>query len=421
MKKIKFLNIANLLMVSMSLLGCSSTPSLSFEEIKNNTLNSTNYTFTYSDSLGNSTLIKRAGEVLYGLEKETSFEEELYATSIDGEVTNYYKNKNNGLWYAIDYSFSSYTYFTNIQYMFKNYDLDVEEFSSKLKRTDNTFNADNYELTPNKQMGSDNIIEKITIVTDGNRVTKFTILDEGITVSYQIENYDNTEVTLPKLSYTYSELFEAAFTDVKVLEESDVQTLVCLTEDDDYAEFDSNGLVKLCTIHSSPSLYVEGQDITLPNTKTWTFTEKELAEHIFNVLREAEGEEVDLEKHLYSALGINPNNSFTHISCIYTDLSNVKRPSYDIDPTKQITGKEEFSTTDENYISWFNETMDASYNGEDKKLWTRLGYTYNWIEPYYTYGLTEFIIDEGATSKVEYTKSIGDFIDYIYQTYKGKF
>jgi hypothetical protein len=304
--------------------------------------------------------------------------------------------------------------------MFKNYDLDVEEIYSTLKQENNIFTASNFTLSPVKKSGSDNIIDSISIITDGNKVTSLEIVDEGVNISYMIGNYDNTHVVLPKISYTLEELYNASFEDVKKIEPNDVQTLVCLTPDDDYAEFNSLGQVKLLTIHSQDSFYKEGEEITLNSNKIWAFTEKEMAEYLLDVIDEVGNKEIDLNTYLFSALGISPNNDYTHISSLYVDLGNIKRPAYDIDPTKQISGEEIFSTSDEDYISWFNTNLVNSYYGDNKKPWTRLGYTYNWIEPFYTYGLTEFIIDENSKCNVEYTLSLDDFTNYLITKYKGR-
>jgi hypothetical protein len=59
----------------------------------------------------------------------------------------------------------------------------------------------------------------------------------------------------------------------------------------------------------------------------------------------------------------------------------------------------QFVTVDPAHIAWFQSLMEESY-GEDGYPWTRLGYTYDWGNPFSDVGLSEFVIRPGAVVDV---------------------
>ncbi len=59
-------------------------------------------------------------------------------------------------------------------------------------------------------------------------------------------------------------------------------------------------------------------------------------------------------------------------------------------------------------ILWLSEcyfvtvlSISSQSYGENGYPWTRLGYTYDWGNPISEVGLSEFIIDEGATIEIK--------------------
>ena len=103
------------------------------------------------------------------------------------------------------------------------------------------------------------------------------------------------------------------------------------------------------------------------------------------------------------------------VTALWVDASVLNRPAYVTDITAQMTttyqptGNEEF---DKRYKSWFDSTILWSYF-DSAYPWTRLGYTYDWADNGTEYGLSEFLIFQGASAKVEYTYSIDDFVTYV--------
>ncbi len=68
---------------------------------------------------------------------------------------------------------------------------------------------------------------------------------------------------------------------------------------------------------------------------------------------------------------------------------------------------------DEEFELWFNDNIIGSYYSEYLYPWTRLGYTYDWADNGTEYGLSEFLVVEGAVVTVEYTMTTEEFLAYI--------
>ena len=66
------------------------------------------------------------------------------------------------------------------------------------------------------------------------------------------------------------------------------------------------------------------------------------------------------------------------------------------------------------YEEWFNSNILSSYfSSWGQYPWTRLGYTYDWGAED-EYGLTEFLVLKNSTIEVEFTKTIDEFFDWLY-------
>jgi len=103
-------------------------------------------------------------------------------------------------------------------------------------------------------------------------------------------------------------------------------------------------------------------------------------------------------------LGLPPNSGKTRFVEFWVSPRDLFRPS----PDPEITDHEaeidfpmsdEFVLVSDSYIQWFSDLAATSY-GENGYPWTRLGYTYDWGNPFCEVGLSEFVIREGATIDV---------------------
>ena len=78
---------------------------------------------------------------------------------------------------------------------------------------------------------------------------------------------------------TPEELYEQAIEDAVFAEESEIETLVSLTKEDEFVTWDEEGRVLLCTWHNYPDSYPVGEKVTIEWGPVWTFTDKEICDH----------------------------------------------------------------------------------------------------------------------------------------------
>ena len=102
------------------------------------------------------------------------------------------------------------------------------------------------------------------------------------------------------------------------------------------------------------------------------------------------------------------------MTALWVDSKLLYRPANVSDPCAKMeakytpTGDEAF---DKKFKEWFDSNIIWSYF-DSAFPWTRLGYTYDWADNGKEYGLSEFLIFEGANAKVEYTYDLKSFVDY---------
>lgn len=123
----------------------------------------------------------------------------------------------------------------------------------------------------------------------------------------------------------------------------------------------------------------------------------------------------NLSLRLEQLLGLPPNNGKQWFVEIWVDPDDLFRPS----PDPEITDYEseldfprpqKLLTISPSHIDWINDLKSKMY-GEDGYPWTRLGYTYDWGNPFSEIGLSEFVISKGAVIEIH---SISYTIDYCY-------
>ena len=64
------------------------------------------------------------------------------------------------------------------------------------------------------------------------------------------------------------------------------------------------------------------------------------------------------------------------------------------------------------YREWFEDNIIWSYF-DSAYPWTRLGYTYDWADNGQEYGLSEFLIRQGAEVEVAFTMTTEEFIAWL--------
>lgn len=193
-------------------------------------------------------------------------------------------------------------------------------------------------------------------------------------------------------------LYHNAILDAMVAEETELFPLKAIDTNQEK--------VLVCTWNRSPDFYLTGADVTL-SEEVWVFTAEEIMEW-----GAENGMAEDMVLRMEQLIGLPPQKGYTHFSLLWVDPDDLFRPAKDheIDDT---TAQLEFpETAAEEYIQWFKDNAAYSYSPH-RYPWTGLGYTYDWSADSEEYGLSEFIIKDGAKVTVEQTYANNEFFAYI--------
>lgn len=202
------------------------------------------------------------------------------------------------------------------------------------------------------------------------------------------------------------ELYQDAVRDAAFADDDEILPLVSLVESDKMTTWE-NGKVLFLTWHNYPDSYPEGETITIQWGPVWVFTDKEIASHS-KELKNAE----DPETRLKQIISFAPDSEHSTVTGFWVDPQNVKRPAYQSNPMIGDMTNCFDENVDEDFKSWFDDnTLWSYYYGGYP--WTRLGYTYDWADNGTEYGVTEFIVEDGAEVTVEFTETTEEFLNRI--------
>ena len=209
-----------------------------------------------------------------------------------------------------------------------------------------------------------------------------------------------------KDSVFLEERLHNAYLDVIEAKEENIRPLVSLTKDDKNIYWnEEKDKVLLFTFHRYPDSYPDGQEVTFSWGESWLCSVKEYESWYLNNKSNIK----DKLLRTKQILGMSHESKNTYITSMWFDPSDVYRPAYVTDPTKQMSLSFDENVTDE-YKEWFANQYYYSYD-VSKLPWTRLGYTYDWSEEAKDkYGLTEFIAWKGTTVTVDKTLTVSEFL-----------
>jgi hypothetical protein len=119
-----------------------------------------------------------------------------------------------------------------------------------------------------------------------------------------------------------------------------------------------------------------------------------------------------LTLRLEQLLGLPSNNGKTRLIELWVKPTDLFRPA----PDPEISDHEAeltfptspYFTVSADYLAWFDKLKSESY-GERGYPWTRLGYTYDWGNPQSEVGLSEFVVNTGATIEVKGVTQTADY------------
>ena len=206
------------------------------------------------------------------------------------------------------------------------------------------------------------------------------------------------------------ELFNAAVRDAVFIEDDEILPLVNISKDDENVLWDDKGRVLVAFMHKYPDSYPTGEDIELKWGNVWCVPAKEMCKWV-----QKNGEGVtDWTTRLHQVLGMPTSKEYNTVTAIWVDAKLLYRPANVSDPNAKMEAKYK-ATGDEAFDKKFKEFFDGNivWSYFDSAFpWTRLGYTYDWADNGTDYGLSEFLIFNGAKAKVEYTYNVEDYVAF---------
>ena len=213
------------------------------------------------------------------------------------------------------------------------------------------------------------------------------------------------------------ELYAEAVKKAKNLTADDIYPLVSIEGSSDMASLSGdNSQVILVTWHNAPDDFKDGQTISHTDKVIWAFTDKEF----LSWFRENHEKVDNWDLRLKQLIGMSPETNNNYFTVFWANVSDVFRPAYYpeinsglMNTTFSNSFEEDMSENAMWFKNWFDKTSATIYSRDGGHPWTRLGYTYDWGNPDRKYGLSEFIVKEGAPIEVKFTRNNKAFLKWI--------
>ena len=224
-------------------------------------------------------------------------------------------------------------------------------------------------------------------------------------------------VTFMDRDSLYREQYKAAFEKAKNLGSEDIQPLVTIGEGTDMASMSGdNTQVVLVAWHNDGDRFKDGEITHLKDGEVlWTFTDKEFLKWF----RENHDKVENWDIRLKQLLGKSPDTDNRYFTVFWAKVTDVFRPAFFPEINSSMMNTTFTNTLEEDtsenamwFKNWFDKTNASAYR-KDGFPWTRLGYTYDWGNPNSKYGLTEFIVKEGAEIEVKFTRKNRAFLTWM--------
>lgn len=203
------------------------------------------------------------------------------------------------------------------------------------------------------------------------------------------------------------ELWRAAMEDAVFSEDSEVRELVSPTPEDDAVIWDEAGeRVLLLTWHDYDGACAPGEALGRQVGDIWATSAGEMLQWYAQ-----NGEKVDdWELRFAQLLGVHADEGYTRFTAFWVAPEDVIRPAYVTDVRAEMAN--DYSLVAGEYKIWFDANILWSYFESDYP-WTRLGYTYDWSGGESEYGLTEFLVCDGAQTEIAFTVSTEAFVNWL--------
>jgi hypothetical protein len=215
----------------------------------------------------------------------------------------------------------------------------------------------------------------------------------------------------------YREQYAAAVKSAKSLTADDIFPLVSIDGSSDMAQLSGdNSQVVLVTWHNNPDAFKDGETISHTEKVIWAFTDKEFIKWF----RENHTKVDNWDMRLKQLIGMSPESDNNYFTVFWANVTDVFRPAYYpeinsglMNTTFPNSLEEDTSENAMWFKNWFDKMSSTAYTEHGGHPWTRLGYTYDWGNPSSKYGLSEFIVKEGAPIEVKFTRKNKAFLTWI--------
>lgn len=228
----------------------------------------------------------------------------------------------------------------------------------------------------------------------------------GFSINCSSHYFTGTLAINDNLNQTYVN----AIDDTMIAENSEIDPhLTPITENNTNLIWQGNGserrvLVVVWTKYNSS--YPPGENITNSWGETWVTVAPELK----NFFKSHPVSKQYLKLRVAQLLGLPPDSKNNYFAEIWVKPQDLFRPSPD-NEINDTTAQLDFpNSVDPIYKKWFNDNIIYSYYPK-KYPWTRLGYTYDWGNPYSHVGLSEFVLKNNSEITVKSLQTTNDYID----------
>ncbi|MBI5680163.1 MAG: hypothetical protein HZC47_04630 [Methanobacterium sp.] len=230
----------------------------------------------------------------------------------------------------------------------------------------------------------------------------------GLLIGFSINGGSHYFTGTLAVNDNLNQTYVNAIDDATIAENSEIDShLTPITENNSNLIWQGNGsdkrvLVVVWTKYNSS--YPVGKNITNSWGETWVT----VAPEIKNFFKAHSVSKQYLKLRVAQLLGLPPDSKNDYFAEIWVKPQDLFRPSPD-NEINDTTAQLDFpSSIDPAYKKWFNDNIISSYFPK-KYPWTRLGYTYDWGNPYSHVGLSEFVLKNNSQITVKSVQTTNDY------------
>jgi hypothetical protein len=199
---------------------------------------------------------------------------------------------------------------------------------------------------------------------------------------------------------TAEERYALAINDAMIAEADEIVYDLCaIRTDNAELSWQEDSLVMMMTWTPYPDSYRNKDTLRTWWGQTWVTPVPEM----LNFMEGRNIASADLRQRVAGVLGMPPDANGSACVELWVRPQDLFRPSPDpeIDDSQASLTFSDAADTD--YINWFYENIISSYYtvGYTHYPWTRLGYTYDYLNPDSERGLSEFVIQQNSKVWVE--------------------